>query len=268
MRAIFGSFALILSAAAILAQEPGQSLPPPVRTTSFTQERPTPPLEQLPAPTPVGTEKPGHGAGLHQELERLRNERTGLQGERSGLDKPLDETEAIGSADRTRLRGRLVELMLKMAAKDRPRESPASAAAPLVTPTPQGQPAARTPRTEVEVPPVTAEPIKPLDPQALADSLYRAGDYAGALSTYGTLKASKLDREEEIFVQYMTGCCYYQLDRLDDAIAAWREVGSAREDPFLAGVAQWQIGSVRWRREMSQQVQQLRQRREAVEAKR
>ena len=108
---------------------------------------------------------------------------------------------------------------------------------------------------------------RPADPQALAELLFQTGDFDGALKAYRSLDAGGQRPEERLAVQYMTACCLRQLGKMDEAATLYREVANSKDDDMLASCAQWQLSALRWHHELNDQLEQLRQRRQALEVK-
>jgi len=128
---------------------------------------------------------------------------------------------------------------------------------PLPTPTPTH---GETP----VLPPPGAEVGKPGDPFTLAQALFRAGEYSAALQSYRRIEQEGLALQEKAVVQYMTASCLRKLGKLEDAAALYREVANARDDEVLTDCALWQLNSINWRRDLQKQLEEVRQRREAL----
>jgi hypothetical protein len=108
---------------------------------------------------------------------------------------------------------------------------------------------------------------KPVEPMALAQALYRTGDYEGALATYRLINPATVDRMNRVGLQYMIATCLRKLARTDEAAAAYREVVNSRDDPFLTDCAQWQLSALRWRRDLETRLQEIRRKNEAMDTK-
>ena len=253
---------LFLSTAAVLADEPPLLLPAPQ-----TVPKPAPP-ERIFLPPRRAPDKPRPDPEeLLREISRLRKEREALQSERGELSRPTEAGDGA-AAEAARLRLRLAELLLKLGGR-----GPAAPPTPeptTVPPTP-GKPPAPKPDTAPTPTGPEPPPLPPtgqfVDPVALAEALFRAGDYEAALGTYRLLDVSGMDNEKRLAIQYMTACCLRKLGKLDEAATLYREVANAKEDAILAECAQWQLGAVTWRRDLESRLQQLRQRRQALEGK-
>jgi len=115
--------------------------------------------------------------------------------------------------------------------------------------------------------PSLADLEKPLDPMGLAQALFQTGDYESALATYRLLELNSLGKVDRPAAQYMMATCLRKLGKLDEAAVLYREVVNAKEDEALADCAQWQLSAFRWRHDLEGQLEQLRQRRQAMEIK-
>jgi len=115
--------------------------------------------------------------------------------------------------------------------------------------------------------PSLADLEKPLDPMGLAQALFQTGDYESALATYRLLDLTSLGKVDRPAAQYMMATCLRKLGKLDEAAVLYREVVNAKEDEALAECAQWQLSAFRWRHDLEGQLEQLRQRRQAMEIK-
>ena len=125
----------------------------------------------------------------------------------------------------------------------------------------------RFPANQSAMPRPDAGQQKPVEPMALAQALYRTGDYEGALATYRLINPATVDRMNRVGLQYMIATCLRKLARTDEAAAAYREVVNSRDDPFLADCAQWQLSALRWRRDLETRLQEIRRKNEAMDIK-
>lgn len=261
--------ALFLGAAAVFADEP--VLLPAPRVNTLPDPSFWPGAKRVPSqwrpPEDAPKAEPGE---LDRETARLRSERAALQNERKQMDQRLEEACTPATTEVARLRLRLGELLLQL-------NSPRTPMQPSMPEVPNGpvpgKPAApEKPATGLVGP---TEPQPPaaegtgrlVDPMALAQSLFRAGDYEGALGTYRLLDLSALENDERASIQYLMACCLRMLGKFEDAATLYREVANAKHDPVLADCAQWQLGMLGWRRDLEAQLLQLRNRRQAVEIK-
>jgi tetratricopeptide (TPR) repeat protein len=226
-----------------------------------------------PLPNPTSQEKSLQtGIGdLRRQAEQLKAERERLEAERQQASQSTDGDSGAQAAEMMKMRRRLAELLAKLSKKDQqPRKTPEKAS------TEEGKtPTEILPRVpgESPVPRRSPEPLptggteKIVDPLALAQALFRTGDYDSALAAYRLIDVRRVGRQERAAVQYMTACCLRKLGKADEAAALYREVANSKEDDFLVDCAQWQLNAMQWRKEMETQLKQLRQRRLALEVK-
>jgi hypothetical protein len=214
-------------------------------------------MEAPGTPVPVLPRPVAEPPGLKQEAARLRAEREALAAER---DKVLPEAGSPGlgdSEEMTRLRARVAELLARLNARGGPARPKAPDPVRLPTPPPVEKP---TP-----APAAAAEPFPdgtpPADPFLLAQALFRAADFDGALRTYRKLDQDSLTREDRVMAQFMIACCLRKLGKLEEAASVYREVANAREDEVLTDCALWHLSAIRWRRDMETQLEEIRQRR-------
>lgn len=104
----------------------------------------------------------------------------------------------------------------------------------------------------------------PVDPWSLAQSLFLAGDHAAALGAYRKLDREQPRPDERIVIQYMIACCLRKLGKLDEASLLYREVANSGGSDILIENAQWYLRAMKDRRELETQLNELRQRRQAV----
>jgi TolA-binding protein len=239
---------------------------------------------------------------LNQQIERLRAERLRLQQEAENDAPPARKSDKDSQSETANLRLRLAELMMKLGTRARrptAQATPESEFPNRATPAPgpggtEGTkpPSVAAPAPEKTVPPkrVEASPVrpaeprpaeaipstsaaatieqgnKPVDPPALAQALFRTGDFDGALRTYRMLDPNQLSRVDRPAVQYMIATCLRRLGKLDEAAAAYRDVINSNDDDVLTECAQWQLNALAWRRDLETRLEQLRQRRLALES--
>jgi hypothetical protein len=246
-------------------------------------------------------------AGLQRQFLHLKQTRRQLQAEREQVvfDSEAGAPPESSEAFRTRLH--LAELLIKLAAQNklkkaasqektapRPPSETGSSQKPKIPPIKQEKPI--EPKVVREPAPLPEEPKpepsgkpptmpatgnkaaaaggsvsvgkdKPVDPVALAEALFRTGDYEGALAAYRLLDLHSLGRSSRVGAQYMMACCLRKLGKTDDAASLYREVANSKDDEILADCAQWQLGALRWRHDLESQLRQVQQRRQALEVK-
>jgi hypothetical protein len=242
------------------------------------------------ASRPVGTAgSPGEegpnllpsGLSWQHELAQLKTEREGLEGERNpGSSQPL----VAGSATEEQialLRLRVSQLLTKVAVQnarskasgaEKAPSSPGPMIMPLV-PIPREAsatvPQKPTPGTKANVAeiPISVALNRPIDALALAQSLFRTDDYAGALRAYRMVDPSSLAADNRLIVPYMIATCLRNQGKLAEASTLFREVANAKGGDILVDCAQWQLSSIEWRQQLQAELDQVRQRRKAWEAK-
>ncbi len=131
--------------------------------------------------------------------------------------------------------------------------------------------------------PAPARPVEPLplplptegegpkggmiDPVAVAQNYFRAGDYEAALEAYRKVPSRGALAEERAPVLYMIATCLRKLGKRDEAAKVYREVAAIKDDPFVADCARWQLETLAWRKDIDAQLAQLRQRRKGLQGK-
>src|SRR5262249_46866 len=106
---------------------------------------------------------------------------------------------------------------------------------------------------------------KALDPLALAQSLYKAGNYQGALQAYQLMSTEGMRPDERAPLQFMIATCLTKRSKSDDAAAFHRAVANIPGDAQLAETAQWQLNTMRWRREVVDQLRGIHDRLKSLE---
>lgn len=251
-----------------------------------------PSMDRLPAmssstlgPELAQADLPGmpDSATLRKELAQLRQEMHDL----SLTPITDEESSRVMEKKMAETRARLRQLLLKLGAQAKSArtvpEKPVSRSAPPLMPhavehaapptllpnlsstgaATSGHSGAMSPHTEK----MLELPSKPVDPLALAQSLFQTGDYANALPAYQAVDSGSAAARDRVAQQYMVATCLRHLGRFDEAAAIYREVAGMREGEVFAECAQWQLNSIRWRRDILTQVDQLKQRRQEVEVK-
>lgn len=104
----------------------------------------------------------------------------------------------------------------------------------------------------------------PVDPLTLAQALFQSGDSAAALAAYRKLEQEEQKPDDRITIQYMIACCLRKLGKADEASVMYREVANSGGSEVLVESAQWYLRALRERHELEAQLQQLRQRRQAI----
>ncbi len=274
----------------------------PVPLGQFREEMAPMPREQSPMPTryfmPGAARDPSvpDVESLHREIEALKMEREAMLVEEMDLTTAKDLRESKKSE--ANLRKRLTELLVRVAEQSRKAKEPASASPPVrsrgneknrETAASNRTPATSAPGADASNSPnpsvPAAQPLPfthtgeaakqpgdsakvvtdaPVDPLALAQSLFRTGDYVAALNAYRKLDQEQQKPEERVAIQYMMACCLRKLGKTGEASVLYREVANTAGNDFLSENAQWYLRTMKERRELEEQLAELRQRRQAV----
>jgi tetratricopeptide (TPR) repeat protein len=222
-------------------------------------------------------------ARLMRETNVLKVEREKLKAEHDEATQPMERADASHAGDIIKLRLRLAEILTKVSTQGTAEESrvpakplpgPRRAASTVLPTKPPSSEREKSAGVELpknlltnQRPQSGADPDKPLEPLALAAALFRTGDYEGALTTYRLIDSETLSKHDRVAIQYLQGCCLRKLGKTDQAASLYREVANTKDDEVLAECAQWQLGALQWRHELETQIQQIRQRRQALEVK-
>jgi hypothetical protein len=246
------------------------------------EEEPPPPLMPL--------------AELRQHLQKLKSAREALSDERGQAALFVQEASVPDADDTAKLKGRLDHLLATLQAKKHAAPSPPiprhgttpelkkidNRPGPSAKPEPKGTldkplpPAPSPPMPNPTVPETASnagaaldsgklDMSKAVDPLALAQALFRLGNYAGALQAYRALPLEGLKAEERAPVQYMIATCLRKSGQVDESTTLYREVANSRGDEHLAACAQWQLQLMRWHKDSTDQLKRLRERRDVLE---
>jgi tetratricopeptide (TPR) repeat protein len=269
--------------------------PPNAAPPALGREEAAPlPREQTPSPPPLfvpGLLQPAPFAelrALHHETESLHLECEAMLREEMELATAKD-LKANKDDDPAQLRQRIMQLLVKAAAQKKQQaaapEPPATRSDKSTTPP---TPKTSQPKTTPSAPSTLTVPLNslqtskpptpgkqadnsarvlteaPVDPQSLAQSLFLAGEYEAALAAYRKLEQEEPKIEDRIVIQYMQACCLRKLGKLEEAAVLYREVANSGGNEILVENAQWYLRAMKERRELETQLDQLRQRRQAV----
>ncbi len=238
----------LLGAAALGADE----LPQPKKDPSAAPA----PLPELPSARPTGPPPDASSVELQRLLRDLRAQRESLRKEeRAGGDDeapaPGPTTTDSNEQEIARLRKRMEELKARSANRA---EGPSPGARRPAEPPPLPQPRGDAPGGV-------------LDPVAVAQNYFRAGDYEAALDAYRKVPVRGAPAEERAPVLYMIATCLRKLGKRDEAAKVYRDVVAIKDDPFVADCARWQLETLAWRKDVEAQLAELRQRRKALGGK-
>ena len=93
---------------------------------------------------------------------------------------------------------------------------------------------------------------------------FPGGGLRGSVNAYRKLDKDDQRPEERAPVQYMMACCLRKLGKVDEASALYREVANSPGSDFLGENSQWYLRTMKDRRELEAQLDELRQRRQAM----
>jgi tetratricopeptide (TPR) repeat protein len=106
----------------------------------------------------------------------------------------------------------------------------------------------------------------PVDIMAQAHTLMRSKQYEDALAAFQQVDLKGKKANERAPIQYLRACCLMHLGKSKDAAELLQDVANYKGDERLAGYAQSQLEMLRWQRDVSQRLQDIRQRHQAIEA--
>ncbi len=134
---------------------------------------------------------------------------------------------------------------------------------PRTTDNPPSAPAVEPKPIAVEVATEATSPAQ--NASAQANAFFRLRQYEDALAAYRLINLKGQKAEVRAPVQYLMAMCFLHLGKYDEALPLLREVANSRGDNKLAEYAQWQLEMIRWQRDVQNRLQDIRQRREALE---
>lgn len=198
---------------------------------------------------------------LQYELEQLRKEREALGAARTDPGEQPPRESGATPLETAKMRLRLAELLARTGALTRSRPADTMPPVPWLDPKiskPEEKSAEPPSSPGVNPPSGTGMPV---DPLALANALFGAGDFERALKTYRQINLTGMKPEERVPIQYLIATCLRRQGNTDEAVRIYREVAGSKGDEMVAEAAQWQLQSMRWRQEVEGQIKELRQRR-------
>jgi TolA-binding protein len=209
-----------------------------------------------------GEAAPSRAAGeLQRLLDQLRAQREALRQERTRADRQTEHGPGDNEEEMARLRRRMNELMDRLGSRT------GTAVAPPAPPPEPGAGSSAPPAPGVAGGTGGRGGTSVIDPVALAQNLFQAGEYAAALEAYRRVPLEGKRAEERMPVRYMIATCLRKLGKTEEAAAVYREVAGSKGDEFTAECARWQLNNLTWKRDIETQLAQLRQRRKALEPK-
>jgi hypothetical protein len=238
----------VLGAAALGADE----LPQPKKDPSAAPPAAFPDLSARPSTDANSAEVQRLLRDLRTQREALRNERAGPHRE-APAPYPSPAPGAPSSSNEeeiARLRRRMQELDARKRGRGHDVPPPQLSPMPPLSPARGGE-----------------APGGPIDPSAVAQNYFRAGDYEAALDAYRKVPLRGVSSEERAPVMYMIASCLRKLGKRDEAAKVYREVAAIKDDPFVAECARWQLETMAWRKDMESQLAELRQRKKGLETR-
>jgi hypothetical protein len=204
----------------------------------FTAFGAEPPIEEVPAPRPNHDEMPTEDFG--QRLDRVLGE--------------LDE-QRRQRLDALRKQIEMLDKILGAKAATPGEESPSTPLAKPHEPPPPATPSAEasSPHGEANHPakpkptPIPTEQAlggDPVDPLALADSLFGADEIQLALETYRALPPDKRSETDRRWIQYQIASCLRRLDQTGAAEQAYRELLAEKNNDLLGVQARWWLDTI------------------------
>jgi TolA-binding protein len=130
-----------------------------------------------------------------------------------------------------------------------PAESPAHPSSPPGAPHPPATP------KQPSLPAEQALGGDPVDPQALADSLFGAGEIQMALEAYGGLSLDTLTDADRRWIRYQLAACHRQLGQTGKAEQVYREVLAENNQDPLAAQARWWLDTIERRKRLQSSLQ-------------
>ena len=93
----------------------------------------------------------------------------------------------------------------------------------------------------------------------------RAEKYEASLASLRRIDLQGKKANERGPILFLTAACLQRVGKVDEAIPMLRDIANSRGDEQIAAYAQWQLEFIRWRKDMTDKLQALRQRRMALE---
>jgi TolA-binding protein len=204
-----------------------------------------------------------------RSLKQLKAQRESLAAEYNSAAQFSQPSNLEDGPEITKLRKRMGELLTKLNGQPDSRQGDKALAIPVTPPSGMHsaiQPADGGKSTGIEKnsqKPSDANPPEPnraAEPLALAQALFRSGNYEHALKAFRLVNTNGMPAEERVPVQYLIATCLRKLGKTTEAMALYRDVANARGDDQVAGCAQWQLNLLQWKAEFDSQLKALRDR--------
>jgi hypothetical protein len=227
-------------------------------------------IEIVTPPGAIGQPSGGVDAGtsLNAELDQLRQERDSLTAARSAAPRELEpQTDAV-TAQRAALKQQLDGLITELARRPKPEQKQSASESKRADKNAPHQRAAKskrykTSRSTGDGPkpaddPQSANTPGPVDSMALAQALFRTGDYEGALKAFDLTRKTTTDPRDRMVIKYFSAACLGKLGNAQESTTLFREVANSKADEVLAECAQWQLSTQQWRDATKARIAELR----------
>jgi tetratricopeptide (TPR) repeat protein len=211
---------------------------------------------------------------LQGSVLKLKAESEALEIEQSIAKQQLPADGAADSPDISKLKSRLGDLMGKLnlrSAAKKGNDLPGFVLPPL--------PAANDKETKHDsnkasadkaVSKTTGQDVSEgpgaADPRALANVLFKSGNFELALKAYRLVNLTGMRADERAPLQYLMATCLRKMGKAEEAAALYRDVANVRGDEQTAACAQWQLVQMRWLADFEAQLNDLHERQKALAA--
>lgn len=228
--------------------------------------------DPLPVPRRL-SEEDGEGfssADFERLLHKLRSEREGLAADWQALRKRNTPAQPSLESEQ-RLLEKQMQQALEALKKSRWTTSPVNLVGTgaiqqktdFDTPQPK-----KNVKGDAAAQEATDKKPSAIDPLAQAHSLFKSRQFGEALATFEQVDLKGKKANERAPILYLKAVCLLHLDKSAEATELLQEVANSRSDPKLADYAQWQLENLRWRRDIAQRLQDIRQRYQGLEKSR
>lgn len=213
-------------------------------------------------------EGPGLSIVLDTQLDQLRRERESLTAVRSLPISTLPPETAPTSVKVEALQRQLHELLGELARRPRPepepvattrKSEPSRSRAPSAKSKRDKAPSRQAHAIESRESRVLEASAAPVDSMALAQSLFRTGDYLGALKAFELAGQKTTSAQDRTAVKYFSAACLKKLGNTREAAILFREVANSKADDVLAESAQWQLSAQQWQEATKSRIAHLRE---------
>lgn len=212
-------------------------------------------LGRLP-PNELTEEGGDRTAPLERAVDELKRDRDAMIDIRSSVAHEPSKEIATVYGERDKLKRQLHEMMVELARRPKPEKPPEATNSKQQGKAKSQDRAARTSRgkrygtasqrTKPVDGPQSAPASGPVDSMGLALSLFRTGEYNGALKAFELAKKTATDPHDRIVIKYFSAACLGKLGNAAESTMLFREVANSKTDEALAECAQWQLSSQQW----------------------